>query len=1203
MSPLTPTQRDIVADLEANLIVTSGAGCGKTLVLVERYIRFLEQDLDLPLQHLAAITFTENAAAEMRQRIREACRQEVAKARRQGDAHRASRWRTRYWDVDVAPIDTIHGFCAGLLRRYPIEAGVDPNFALLDEAESALLQEDVVAATVETLLEAEEADLLAVLEHHDLLQTREMLATVLAEKREVLHRVAAPVMDESDEAILRRLRKMMDETALEEFRGWLEDPIIRDSLATLKSLAGAAEDKREQCRAEAVDQSARLAAARTAATARAAAEWLAEHIDLRPGSAARWPSEEAFKAAKAALATVRDAIRKVLKTLPAYDEDAERKHLVAARAFYRTARRVMEAYEAAKRDRSALDFEDLQILARDLLRNPHHPQVLKDCRRRFRAILVDELQDTNFLQFEIVDLLVSSEARRGRAPLRRGALFGVGDPKQSIYRFRGAEFEVFRAALDRIEPRGRKHLRESWRLHDGTAALANHLFPPLMGDLYEPIEGRQKILNEAVGEWRIVRSPDAEPLDAETGQMQEAMGLAARLQEIVKKKAVTVRGDGGKARPARYGDVAILLRRMSRLHLYEEALERQGIPYYVVAGHGFYRQQEVIDVVNLLRVLDDPADELHLAGVLRSPFFSASDEALYHLKATGRPLFEALGAATEAEHLDPEDRRALARAARRLSEWAAAKDRTGLGALVDLIVFESGYAASAVGRFGGVRAYANLRQMVELARRFERNGLYALGDYIDYVTDFLRSEMRAEQAPIEAPDSDAVRLMTIHKAKGLEFPIVAIPDLGHTHRAPPAPFLVHPATGVAVGLRGEEGERCVSGAMLLARRDAAEADRAESHRLFYVAMTRAKDYLVFTSHVGHKTSDEASWHDRMLAGLGATLEPGERTATLPTGHRLRLSVQPPQAEMPRGGPRRGGPRDLLVGGRVAWDRLRDRAESAPKRRVAEALAAASPPAAPAHPPRRITATAMESYRRCPALYRWSEVFGLSEPEPPEPRAGLSPRDYGVLSHRAMELAGSPDAETVRRAVEGALREVAAAGPAPDDLRRRLTDSVRAFWASPLGRRVAASRRPTREMPMLLRLDETEIRGTIDLVFEGTDGRWELVDYKTSGPSEKEAETDAARYELQLGLYALAAGRWLGRPIGQWSIHFLGSAVTVEREVAPADLRRIEEMARQVLAGITAGRFECADPKRCASCRYTRLCREDVPNKPVRRETP
>jgi ATP-dependent helicase/nuclease subunit A len=658
----------------------------------------------------------------------------------------------------------------------------------------------------------------------------------------------------------------------------------------------------------------------------------------------------------------------------------------------------------------------------------------------------------------------------------------------------------------------------------------------------------------------------------------------------------------------------MLMRRMTHLHLYERALENARVPYYVVAGRGFFKQQEVLDVLHLLRVLDDPSDDLHLAGVLRSPLFSVSDEGLYHLRCAGRSLYDALAPSAGADHVAPEDRRGLRRAAELLPAWVAAKDRMGLAALVEETVFGSGYAASAVGRFGGERAYANLRQMVELARRFEQKELYSLGDYIDYVTDFLSSEMRAEQAPVEAPGAQAVRLMTIHKAKGLEFPIVVLPDLAHALRTPQDPLFIHPATGMAVRMRDEDGQGRASAAMALARNDALQADRAEAHRLLYVAITRTKEYLILVSHQGitRTDSNRETWFDVLLGGLDAPLEAGDHAVSLPGGHELLVSVRPPTQEDAKHGDRRVGPRDLLVDGRVAWAKLQERGQQAAGRIVQEAVDRVAPLIITGRPPAQITATALATYRRCPAEYGWSEVLGVDEPQPAAGAAGkgngdagrsaaraaraetqqrLSPRQWGRLSHRALELAVSPDAASIAAAVDGAIRE-AAVGPASTQgpLRERLAAVVQRFWADEPGKRVAAARRAYRELPFVLALGESEVRGVMDLLFENADGQWEVLDYKAAAPVPQRAQQAAAEYELQLGLYALAAGKWLGRPVRRWTVYFLDAAGPIEHNVTSGSLKAVETAAREALAGIAARRFEHdCHTEVCSICRFQPLC--------------
>jgi len=1235
-APLTPAQQEVVADLGRNWCVTSGAGCGKTRVLVERYIRFLEDDLELRLERLAAITFTEMAAAEMRDRIRRACRDRLEEARSAGDAVRIERWLQRYWDVDVAPIHTIHGFCGAILRRFPIEAGVDPNFEMLDEAAADLLLQETVGRTVEKLLEAEDADVLALLESYDLGRGREVLAEIVGQHREVLRRVAEPAMARSDAEILKDLKRRSDELVREACEEVLADAGVVRALGDLRKVSGKAGDKREQIRRGMLDAVDRIAKGRTADVMKSAVEALLA-IRLQGGIEKNWPSAGALQAVTEATKTIKDAFKEAVADLPVFDEEVERQHLAVARAMFRTARRVEAGYDGAKRRRSALDFEDLQIRARDLLRSD--ARVLKTCRGAYRAILVDELQDTNLLQFEIVDLLTSAPGKftrrggRGEAgPLRPGAFFGVGDPKQSIYRFRGAEIEVFERALGRVGRKGKKGLAKSFRLNRGIAGLVNHLFPPLMGDLYEPIEPAHEQKNEVAAEWLHAIGPEGEGLRAEEGYAAEAQQLAERIHQMCTAGGVQVWDDGQKVwRPATYGDVAILLRRTTYLHLYEEALERRGVPYHVVAGRGFYKQQEVLDVLNLLRALEDPSDDLAVAGVLRSPFFAVSDEGLYRLRRLGGTLLGALGPvaagrhgdspvesasspqatrrgetwrAAEASGFEAEDQRGLGRAARLLPDWARRKDSMGLAHLLDEVVFDSGYAAATVAGFGGARAYANLRQMAELARRFEREGLTSLGDYIDYVSDFMQSEMRQEQAAIDTPEDGSgggsVRLMTIHKAKGLEFPIVAIPDLGHASRGPRADYFIHAATGLAVRLRDDQGETAASCAPALARREAKRAEADEAIRLLYVAITRAKDYAIFCSHQAYTMMHTLTWQDVLATGLQASLEEGSRVVALPEGCTVRVSACAPGRDTGHHGRRRVGPRDVFASGRVRWDVVRSRAQTAPRGRLARVLEQVSPPEPPARPPRRVAATALDVYRRCPAEYWWTHVLGVEEVEPEAdtlraPQAGeisLSPRERGLLYHRALELAVSPDAEDIRSAVEGALRSAALGpGPARDRLGRDVADRISRFWASDLGRRVACAKAAYREMPVLLRLGETEIHGIVDLVLENLDGQWELADYKSRLPPDETgpgAPGSAEAYRLQLGLYAMAVSRWAGRPASRCSVYVIDSGTLVEYHPA-GGLKAAESEANEALSAIAGGRFECRNTKQCSHCRLGRLC--------------
>jgi ATP-dependent exoDNAse (exonuclease V) beta subunit len=311
---------------------------------------------------------------------------------------------------------------------------------------------------------------------------------------------------------------------------------------------------------------------------------------------------------------------------------------------------------------------------------------------------------------------------------------------------------------------------------------------------------------------------------------------------------------------------------------------------------------------------------------------------------------------------------------------------------------------------------------------------------------------------------------------------------------------------------------------------------------------------------------------------------------------MLMRVDAPAGEDVNRTRRRTGPKGVFVGGRVDWERLHERATGAATGRAAEAVAKVAAPALAARPPTYVTATALNTYQDCAARFHWEAVLGLQSPEASERVTGaaLSPVELGNIFHRAMELAASAERAVVAGAAEAAVREAGMpAGADAAKLAVTVAEAVGRFWRSDLGHRLAKAPPADihREMPLVLRVGQTEVGGKIDLLFRGSDGAWELVDYKSGRPEPDKAANAAAAYGLQLGLYAMAASRWLGSPIARWSVYFDGSGVTATHDVTDEDLRRAEGDARQALEGIAARRFGApADGKGCGQCRFRRLCR-------------
>src|SRR6185295_7453551 len=490
------------------------------------------------------------------------------------------------------------------------------------------------------------------------------------------------------------------------------------------------------------------------------------------------------------------------------------------------------AYAEAKARESALDFEDLQLRARDLLRVDE--KVRDDARWRFPSILVDEFQDTNRLQCELVDLVAGDE------------VFFVGDEFQSIYRFRHADVEVFRER--RAASAGVLPLTENYRSRPEVLDVVNHLFGAEFGREYEPLVAAGRFPDPLFGpavELLVTDKSTYREGDVHW-RIAEARHVARRVHELV---------DSGQAAP---GEIVLLFAAGTDAERYEEALRLEDLPTYRAAGRGYFGQQQVADLTMYLRLVLNRYDDEALVSILASPFVGASNEALYLLRraAGRRPLFSGMERDLPAE-LGPRDRRLFEAFRQRYDRIVRAAATSGLERLCERIVSEHDYDLAVLARWDGRRRYANLRKLARLARSYEELRGPDIEGFVRFVREQDAAGVKELEAVAEEEGAGAVRLLTIHAAKGLEFKVVVVADAG---RARPKPSgeeiiclpdgrfgfkVVDPATG-----------RRKSAFAYDEVRDAEEAaEEAERLRLYYVAMTRAIDKLIVAGSVDSEKLD------------------------------------------------------------------------------------------------------------------------------------------------------------------------------------------------------------------------------------------------------------------------------------------------------------------------------------------------------------
>jgi len=1165
--------------LDRATAVSAGAGSGKTTALVELCLRLLSGEATgSPLDPgaIVAITFTERAAEELSARLRGA----VAARAREAAGPEVRAWRERLHALDRMAVGTIHGWCATLLREHAVEAGVDPEFEVLDEERSQDLRLEAARAEVLAAVETGREAARSLCSGYGASGRRGGLAEGVADlvrERATLGLGGPPLPAPADPGAAFAVRESLLSAA--------RDLALRRDEATTASgrraLAALAEGLAALPAADAEGEPSLASATRLADLAAAVRPW---RLGRGDGDALRAGREALVAAGSEMLPATAEALA---------GPQAEELCALVAGAGAR--------YSAAKREARALDFDDLLAGARDLLLSG--PDLRRELRGRVRALLVDEYQDVNGLQQEIFDLLAGADPAQEGA--RAGALLvAVGDARQSIYRFRGADVAVLNGLVDRLggSPSGRVlHLAENHRSTPAVLALVNAVFErasPAAGAA-RPDEVRFGGADRLVPVRLGGIAPACELLVDEGGGLsaerraREARAIAARIRALVSGAAgVTVPDrDSGEPRAARHADVALLFRRLTQVAEYERALREAGVPYRLARGGGFYQAPEVRDLGELIASLFEPSDPVAVAALLRSPFCGASDGTLLLASrlglgtlwrrepdavaaalrsawsGSGAPLPDASPPVTpaEAEALESE----LDRVSRFLSEWRALRalrDRLSPPDLLQRAVDRLDFEAALLAGPDGERRVGNVRKAVELGRRHARSG----GTALDLAT---RLRALAERPPREPeadlPAEDAVALLSIHQAKGLEWPVVFVPDLGARPRSDGRRAFVGGDGRICAALFDLASEEFhPTRSALQARDEARRAAEAESRRLLYVALTRARDYLVLSG--GGERDAKGSWWS-LVAAAGGNL-----VRRVPIGEAATLAVADPVAPAP----------------------------PPPER-----------PAEPVRPPRlaspaplaavRVAVTDLAEYARCPRRHFFSRHLGLPEPAPAAGAPGDDPARAtarGTLAHAMLsELdLGAPPLE--RRAQLEASATRRGYDPRSPAVRRILADVLR-FLASPAGDRLAALARSgalRREVPFLLRLPgdgavpACYLSGAIDALAIEERGV-SVVDFKYA----MARPGSAARYRFQLLAYALAASRaYPGRRV-RMGLQFLrGSCASVDLTPAPEELERFAALAPRLALGAFRGEGEehspaelSRDEARCRAegCGYAARC--------------
>lgn len=1200
----TNEQQAAIDSRGQTLLLSAAAGSGKTAVLVERIIRrLLDKEYPIDITELLVVTFTKAAAAEMRDRIGTALMKALSETK-------DSRVERQLALLPSAQISTLHAFCQHVIRKYFYTIDLDPAFSIAGEEELNLLRRQVLEDVFLSYYEDDEkasilyplADMFGSDRGDDILMdTVSCMYTYARSLAWPEHwlKEAARAYDVAPDAVI-------DDMV---WAGPIKDAVRRILEEDARLYDGVLYHLRQrEAFAPACDTFvAEQAALRQAAQARS---WndlsrFVRAIDFPRLKSLRKLSDD-DKAVWERCKKVRDDVKKdVIKTLQAvYFSATPEEWLDGMRAM----KPIMDglvtltldfakAYGAAKKEKGWIDFSDLEHFCLQILlapdASPEHPvpsAAAEELRSQYEEVFIDEYQDTNGVQ-ELITRLVSGEDNR----------FMVGDIKQSIYRFRLADPTLF---LEKYQSFSRDEksvqrcidLGRNFRSVPVVLDAVNAVFSRAMtaeaagmdyGEREKLYAGRQAPDDERwIGgpvEVDIVPTPsDEEDDDGSTAFEKECRFIAGRIGELLASGRMAARKDG-TLEPLSYRHIVVLLRSMAgKADVLIQALQEGGIPSYAEQSGGYFAAVEVQVMLALLRCIDNPEQDLAMAAVLRSPLVGLDETALAGVRLAGDgTLWQNLPAFVASLPDGVDEKEDLQQFMAAFDSWRTYSRRHGVAELLQRLYDDTAYVDFVGAMPGGDVRQANLKALYDRARQYEEAGFRGLFRYLQLMDKMKEDGLDLAPAKVVSEKEDVVRIMSIHKSKGLEFPVVFVADMGKAfnRRDTQDQILFHNRLGI--GLKQYDPEWRMSYPTLIWSGIAAQLrweGTAEEERILYVAMTRARDQLILTGHSSHIDRDWQRWTSRLnpaqaksyfdwvmpaaLAPFGAKADadyarPGAAWQDAVWQVRIARAVPAgtveegaydgePRLEALRRGDLTGTPVPSWLDEQLSWQyaypqAVRTAAKfsvSEVKRRYQELHsdelqdeADLSVPAAAVIP----TAPGED------------DAFAALPPWLAGEEAAVSGAQRGTALHKALQYitpAADQTTATLRREIDAFVRQGLLSR---EEAKLVYVPVLAAFCQSDIGRRMAESPELHREYPFTVLLaggdplPETEtgeqilIQGVIDCLFREDDA-WILVDYKSDRL--ETADAFRSRYAVQLALYKRAVEQITHRPVEETYIYSL-----------------------------------------------------------------
>ncbi|MFC1693955.1 UvrD-helicase domain-containing protein [Candidatus Latescibacterota bacterium] len=1124
----------------SEVAISAGAGSGKTRLLVGRYLHLIK-NRSVPMSALVAITFTEKAAEQMKSEI-------AKKARKLADVNKSDRafWLNTASGIHTAPISTIHAFCNSILRSYPLEAGVDPLFKILDDTTRLSLTREALNSFIKSRMEEDADTMDTLIRAFGISGLREIYTTLLSRRTEMttyVDNIETGQLQDTENRYVQALKKRFENILymLTEFHtvrpgddalSIIIDDIVREmkKLMDLWQSNPAPEELALQFK-RIIDMSSNIG------NKGAKKKWSVSGI-----------SPQDVRGQLKECRTLCEVIHHFYQ-----HETGITSHLACL--LLREYELLEHHYLELKKSRSYLDHDDTLIETWRLLRN--NAIVCRKVSQSYKHILIDELQDTDSIQMDILKMIAGNSD---------ATLFTVGDPKQSIYRFRGADVTVYNEFIAQRNVEF-KTLKKNYRSVPSIISFVNHTFSRIIGkdDPEDPFEARYTEMKPHRRDTYDVPTVELIVTEGDTLQHYTAESdfIARRAKELKKTYNYS------------FSDMALILRKSTQAHFYEEAFLSHNIPYVNLTSNNLFKSPEAYDCANLLGWLCEPNDPVLFTGLLMSPFCDIDPGDLNAIRVIA-------GSAEDMPKTFLYDDRLqmnpwledsdIGRIRDILLRLLSLRDRMTIMELLEFALNKTGYTLTLLADpVRGEVSLAMLDLILESADKFELGG----GTMREFARMLSDQSLISEKTPNIETKDDALTIITIHKAKGLEYKVVFLADITCQIQSDTKPLVINNKLGIGFSKRDTSGKTVKSIVSRLhdAEKREKKLERAESKRLFYVGCTRAKDSLIISGKSPKKpdTMFEASnWMAWLHTALGIS----------PDGELLP-----------------GCPANLFVYRRLSKTEINPsvspvniwkNALKKTKNKVSAEYLALEKLVKPVESikftgmPEHLSPTRIMDYAECPALYIYKHIYGLQALLKVKYEGKYGAR-YGSLAHSVLErwdFSATNDQSQLMEQVTGYSVNAA--------WKEHLGNQLSSFTGTSLYKDIRTAEKISRELPFAFLHDDVLIRGTIDLLF-GSCHDLTVVDYKTENIKADKVKMVSQRFRLQIGVYGLAVYRAYDTVPLRLVIHYLAPGVSHEFLCTPDFLDEVSGEISGVIERMSKGDFSPKRGERCEFCPYRDLC--------------